>query len=122
MACTLSRHTKRQLYNRKRRARLLLLSDLRLVRQYSEELEEVGDDMTYDEREYKKRVVFAAAKAREYFSNFPDGEIKAKFLDRYERGYDRTAICDELHVSEGTYYNWINTALQVFAQRMGIWI
>ena len=37
-------------------------------------------------------------------------------------GHDRTAICDELHVSEGTYYNWINTALQVFAQRMGIWI
>ena len=112
----------KQLYNRRCCARRLQLKDYRLVRQYGEDLEERVGEMDYYERTYKERVITAAARVRAVFGNYPDKETRIKFLDRLRNSVDRAAVCDELHISDGTYANWYKEVLQVMTQVMGIWV
>lgn len=119
----MDRITKKQIHNRHHLARQLLLSELRLVYEYSDDLDERKDDLLYYEREWKKRVVSAANQTQKYLRDYPDGEMRVKFFDEIiVNQLDRTAICEKLHISESTYYNWRNIVISYFAQIMGVWV
>lgn len=117
----MDRKTKRLIYNRQRLARQLLLSELRLFRDYSDELDDRSSDMTWDERVYKQRVCSAAIRTAKEMKFYSDSSYRLFELVTTQ-DMDRTAICDALHISESTYGRMMNKVAFHFGHAMGIWI
>lgn len=111
----------KKLKYRKRLARMLLIAELQLSKQYRRELNNPALNMKPEEREHKRRVVAAADKARTYCKNFPDADLKLKFLDMLMAGNCKVLkIGDEIIAVD--YYGWRNAILKVFGNSLGVWI
>jgi thymidylate synthase ThyX len=113
---------KKQLDNRNRLARKLLLAELRLSKHYRQELKNPASAMLPEEREYKQRVVAASDKVKVYCQNFPDADFKMKFLDTLISGENRMITLDENEKVEVPYYEWRNKIIAVEGKAMNIWL
>ena len=113
--------TKKQLYNRARLARQLIISEMRLYRHYQKEIN-TGIDMTAEMRQYKERVLQAIERVRCVNKNFPDSDVRNKFLNTalLHGDSDMLAVCDKLKISTSTYYNWRNSMIRVYGACFGI--
>ena len=114
----------KQLHNRTYYARKLLTCELRLSGHYRTELHNPAAALYPEEREYMKRVVDAADRLSHYLKNCSDSELRKRFVDMVLlRGdNDVQAVCDTLHISKATYYNWRRSALRVFGANMGVYL
>lgn len=116
----MNRQIKRQLYYRSGLAQKWLMMDLRLAEFYASDKPQV---ITPEETAYRKRVVDAARRTRDYMLNFKDSDAHLKFMDLVLRGnLDKKEVCYRIGISQGTYTNWLKSMLRVFGAAMGVWI
>ena len=99
--------TKKQLNHRNRLARQLLIAELRLSVQY-----------TQQDSEYRRRVMDAADRLEHYALNC--SAAHAQFLQLFRSGYDMIAICNTIPIQTSTYYAWRRSLLEVFGRYIGI--
>jgi hypothetical protein len=118
------RNIKHQLHTRTYFARQFLLLEMRLSKYYKQELVNPTAALYPEEREYKKRIVGAVERLQKYLQNCPDNKTRIKFFDTVMlRGdSDVQAVCDELHISRGTYYHWRISIINLYGTYMGIYI
>lgn len=113
-----------QLHNREYYARKLLTCELRLSAHYRHQLSNPAAALYPEEREYMMRVVNAADKLNHYLKNCSDSALRLRYVDMVLlRGdNDVQAVCDTLHISKATYYNWRRSVLRVFGTHMGVYL
>jgi hypothetical protein len=95
----------------------LLISELQLSQVYARQ---TGDKIPAEGAAYRKRVVEAAKHVKAYLDNMPDRDIRLQHYDMLMRDIDKSAACDMLKISKGTYTNWTTAIVRAFGKFMGM--
>jgi hypothetical protein len=97
---------------------------MRLSAYYEKQLADTAAALYPEEREYMKRAVAAVGKVRAYLNNCPDHDTRNKFFDMVmlHGDNDIQAVCNDLHISQTTYYNWRTSIIRLYGSNIGVYV